>query len=139
MFFMGEYANIIAASGLVVTLYFGGWSLPGIAFTGIWGAIASIAVFFAKTLMFIALFIWVRWTFPRFRYDQLMDLGWKVLIPLALGWMLLLVGIRVGSDADWNPLLVVAVASGSLVACYGLLQLAFRASRRNRELEGVID
>ena len=83
MFFMGEYANIIAASGLVVTLYFGGWSLPGVAFTGVWGALASIAVFFAKTLMFIALFIWVRWTLPRFRYDQLMDLGWKVLLPLS--------------------------------------------------------
>ncbi|HYN43699.1 MAG TPA: NADH-quinone oxidoreductase subunit NuoH [Thermoanaerobaculia bacterium] len=83
MFFMGEYANIIAASGLTVTLYFGGWSLPGIAFTGVWGALASIAVFFAKTLMFIALFIWVRWTLPRFRYDQLMDLGWKVLLPLS--------------------------------------------------------
>lgn len=83
MFFMGEYANIIAASGLVVTLYFGGWSLPGIAFTGVWGALASIAVFFTKTLMFIALFIWVRWTLPRFRYDHLMDLGWKVLLPLS--------------------------------------------------------
>lgn len=83
MFFMGEYANIIAASGLTVTLYFGGWTLPGVAFTGVWGALASIAVFFAKTLMFIALFIWVRWTLPRFRYDQLMDLGWKVLLPLS--------------------------------------------------------
>jgi NADH-quinone oxidoreductase subunit H len=83
MFFMGEYANIIAASGLTVTLYFGGWSLPGITFTGVWGALASIAVFFTKTLMFVALFIWVRWTFPRFRYDQLMDLGWKVLLPLS--------------------------------------------------------
>ena len=83
MFFMGEYANIIAASGLTVTLYFGGWSLPGVTFTGVWGALASIAVFFAKTLAFIALFIWVRWTFPRFRYDQLMDLGWKVLLPLS--------------------------------------------------------
>lgn len=83
MFFMGEYANIIAASGLVVTLYLGGWSLPGVEFTGVWGGLASIAVFFAKTLMVIALFIWVRWTFPRFRYDQLMDLGWKVLLPVS--------------------------------------------------------
>jgi len=83
MFFMGEYANMIAASALVVTLYFGGWSLPGVAFTGLLGALASIVVFFAKTLMFIALFIWVRWTLPRFRYDQLMDLGWKVLLPLS--------------------------------------------------------
>ena len=83
MFFMGEYANLVAASGLMVTLYFGGWSLPGVTFSGIGGAVASIAVFFAKTLAFVALFIWVRWTFPRFRYDQLMSLGWKVLLPLS--------------------------------------------------------
>ncbi|MRR11752.1 NADH-quinone oxidoreductase subunit H, partial [bacterium] len=83
MFFMGEYANLMAASALVVTLYFGGWSIPGVALTGVWGAIASIAVFFAKTLCFVGLFIWVRWTLPRFRYDQLMDLGWKVLLPLS--------------------------------------------------------
>jgi NADH-quinone oxidoreductase subunit H len=83
MFFMGEYANLVAASGLMVTLYFGGWSLPGVAFTGVWGAAASIAVFFAKTLCFVFLFIWVRWTFPRFRYDQLMALGWKVLLPVS--------------------------------------------------------
>lgn len=83
MFFMGEYANLVAASGLIVTLYFGGWSLPGVVFTGVWGALASVAVFFAKTLAFVFLFIWVRWTFPRFRYDQLMDLGWKVLLPVS--------------------------------------------------------
>ena len=84
MFFMGEYANLIAASGLMATLYFGGWSLPGVTFTGVWGALASIAVFFAKTLAFVFVFMWVRWTFPRFRYDQLMDLGWKVLLPALL-------------------------------------------------------
>jgi len=83
MFFMGEYANLIAASALMATLYFGGWSLPGVAFTGVWGALASVAVFFAKTICFIFLFLWVRWTFPRFRYDQLMDLGWKFLLPLS--------------------------------------------------------
>ncbi len=83
MFFMGEYANMVAASGLLATLYFGGWSLPGVTFTGVGGALASIAVFFAKTLLFIFFFLWVRWTFPRFRYDQLMDLGWKVFLPLS--------------------------------------------------------
>lgn len=84
MFFMGEYANLIAASALITTLYFGGWSLPGVAFTGLWGGLASVAVFAAKTAFFIWLFIWVRWTLPRFRYDQLMELGWKVFLPLSL-------------------------------------------------------
>ena len=69
---------------------------------------------------------------------QLRELG-EGRIPLALGWMLLLVGIRVGSDADWNPIVVVAVGSVAMAAAYGLMQLAFRASRRNRELEGAID
>ncbi len=83
MFFMGEYANLIAASAVVTTLYFGGWSLPGVAFTGLWGGLASIAVFAVKTAAFIFLFLWVRWTLPRFRYDQLMELGWKVFLPLS--------------------------------------------------------
>ena len=71
------------AAWFTSALYFGGWSLPGVAFTGVWGALASVAVFFAKTIAFIFLFLWVRWTFPRFRYDQLMDLGWKFLLPLS--------------------------------------------------------
>jgi NADH-quinone oxidoreductase subunit H len=84
MFFMAEYANLVAASAMIVTLYFGGWSLPGVAFTGVLGALASIAVFALKTGFFIWVFVWVRWTLPRFRYDQLMDLGWKVFLPLSL-------------------------------------------------------
>jgi NADH-quinone oxidoreductase subunit H len=84
MFFMSEYANMIAASAMIVTLYFGGWSLPFVTFTGVTGGILSILVFWAKTLFFICVFIWVRWTLPRFRYDQLMSLGWKVLLPLAV-------------------------------------------------------
>jgi NADH-quinone oxidoreductase subunit H len=84
MFFMGEYANMVAASALIVTLYFGGWSLPGIVFTGVVGALLSIAVFTLKTLLLIFVFLWVRWTLPRFRYDQLMDIGWKVFLPLSV-------------------------------------------------------
>jgi len=84
MFFMSEYANMIAASAMIVTLYLGGWSLPFVTFTGVWGGILSIAVFWAKTLAIISVFIWVRWTLPRFRYDQLMSLGWKVLLPLSV-------------------------------------------------------
>jgi NADH-quinone oxidoreductase subunit H len=84
MFFMGEYANLVAASALITTLYFGGWSIPGVTFAGPLGALASVAVFAAKTGFFIWVFIWVRWTLPRFRYDQLMAIGWKVLLPLSL-------------------------------------------------------
>ena len=84
MFFMAEYLNLIAASAMMATLYFGGWSLPGLHPTGILGSVISIAVFAAKTGFFIFLFIWVRWTLPRFRFDQLMNLGWKIFLPLAL-------------------------------------------------------
>jgi len=84
MFFMAEYLNLIAASAMMATLYFGGWSLPFLHLTGIPGSLASIAVFAAKTGFFIFLFVWVRWTLPRFRFDQLMNLGWKVFLPLSL-------------------------------------------------------
>ena len=84
MFFMAEYLNLIAASAMMATLYFGGWSLPCLHLGGVAGAVASIAVFAAKTGFFIFLFVWVRWTLPRFRFDQLMNLGWKVFLPLSL-------------------------------------------------------
>ncbi|MBI4577690.1 MAG: NADH-quinone oxidoreductase subunit NuoH [Planctomycetes bacterium] len=87
LFFMGEYVAMITMSGLAVTLFLGGWHLD--PFTdpdsGTWaqGAI-SVLVFGAKTLAVLLVYIWVRWTLPRFRYDQLMGLGWKGLVPLAL-------------------------------------------------------
>ena len=88
LFFMGEYANMILASAMMVTLFFGGWTLPGFGLdqtaTTLLGGIAHIAIFLAKVFGFLLLFIWVRWMWPRFRYDQLMDLGWRRFIPLAL-------------------------------------------------------
>jgi NADH-quinone oxidoreductase subunit H len=84
MFFMAEYVNMIVASALTVTLFFGGWSLPWYEPHGIGGVIVSALAFFAKTAFFVWVFIWVRWTLPRFRYDQLMRLGWKALLPVAL-------------------------------------------------------
>ena len=84
MFFMAEYVNMIVVSALTVTLFFGGWSLPGYEPQGWVGVIVSALVFFAKTAIFVWIFIWVRWTLPRFRYDQLMRLGWKALLPIAL-------------------------------------------------------
>jgi NADH-quinone oxidoreductase subunit H len=88
LFFLGEYANMIAASAIMVTLFFGGWTLPifGLdqpaATLGV-GAL-HILIFIAKVLFFMVLFIWIRWMLPRFRYDQLMNLGWKRFVPLAL-------------------------------------------------------
>ncbi len=88
LFFMGEYANMILASAMMVTLFFGGWTLPWFGLdqpaATLAGGIAQIAIFLAKVLVFLLLFIWVRWMWPRFRYDQLMDLGWRRFFPLAL-------------------------------------------------------
>ncbi|MCH8327793.1 MAG: NADH-quinone oxidoreductase subunit NuoH [Candidatus Marinimicrobia bacterium] len=86
MFFMSEYANMITASAFMVSLFFGGWDIPFVdeAALGNLGAGLSVLAFLVKIGFFLFLYIWVRWTFPRFRYDQLMRLGWKVLLPLAL-------------------------------------------------------
>jgi NADH-quinone oxidoreductase subunit H len=88
LFFLAEYSNMTAAAGMMVTLFFGGWTLP------FWGldqpatslviGIAQILIFLLKICALLTLFIWVRWMFPRFRYDQLMDLGWRRFVPLAL-------------------------------------------------------
>jgi NADH-quinone oxidoreductase subunit H len=83
-FQMAEYVNVVVACAITVTLYLGGWSLPGFHPESILGVAFSILVFAAKTALLVWVFIWVRWTLPRFRYDQLMRLGWKVLLPLAL-------------------------------------------------------
>ncbi|MGP8199526.1 MAG: NADH-quinone oxidoreductase subunit NuoH [Limisphaerales bacterium] len=89
LFFMGEYANMIAASAMMVTLFLGGWTLP---FAGLDNpdpastmiGVAQIAIFLGKIMVLMGIFIWVRWMWPRFRYDQLMDLGWRRFLPLAL-------------------------------------------------------
>ena len=88
MFFMGEYSNIFVASALMATLFLGGWSLPFAPLNApaqtLGVGLAQIAVFLAKTMFFLFVFIWVRWTLPRFRYDKLMALGWKIFIPLTI-------------------------------------------------------
>ena len=93
LFFLGEYAAMIVASCLMVTLFLGGWSLPIPAYIALqdsaWSLIIFPIVFLAKMCCFIVLFIWVRWTLPRFRYDQLMGLGWKCILPISLANILL--------------------------------------------------
>jgi len=88
MFFMGEYANMVMSSALVATLFLGGWTLPFFGLdqpaTTLGAGLLHIAIFLAKFGLVLMLLIWVRWMLPRFRYDQLMDLGWRRFIPLAL-------------------------------------------------------
>jgi NADH-quinone oxidoreductase subunit H len=88
MFFMGEYAAMIIASCVMVTLFFGGWTLPWFgldqAATTLMGGLLHIGIFLGKVFLFLVMFIWVRWMWPRFRYDQLMNLGWLRFIPIAL-------------------------------------------------------
>ena len=84
MFMMAEYVNVVVASAMTVTLFLGGWGLPGFHPHGVLGVVASALIFSIKTLVLVFVFIWVRWTLPRFRWDQLMRLGWKVLLPLSL-------------------------------------------------------
>lgn len=86
-YLFSEYINMFVSSAIISTLYFGGYHFPFIDKLGLSpnvAAIVGLMIFFAKIIGFIMLFMWIRWTLPRFRYDQLMRLGWKILLPLAL-------------------------------------------------------
>ncbi len=89
MFYIAEYSNMVTASALMATLFFGGYDIPFTQWDNVppWTVVktlATLGAFLIKTGFFLFFFIWVRWTLPRFRYDQLMALGWKVMLPLAL-------------------------------------------------------
>jgi NADH-quinone oxidoreductase subunit H len=95
MFYIAEYSNMVTASALMATLFFGGWDIPFTSWdsTGeptVLKTLLTLAAFSLKTFVFLFTYIWVRWTLPRFRYDQLMALGWKVLLPLALFYITIL-------------------------------------------------
>jgi NADH-quinone oxidoreductase subunit H len=107
-FFIAEYANMVTASALMATLFFGGWDIPftlwdnAVPHTGIKTLLTAL-LFLGKTLFFIFLFMWIRWTLPRFRYDQLMALGWKVFLPLSLGYIVTIAGVVLALDAFRVP------------------------------------
>jgi NADH-quinone oxidoreductase subunit H len=93
MFFIAEYANMVTVSAMVTTLFLGGWDIP---FThwdetpGVLQTLATGGMMFLKVFFWLFFFMWVRWTLPRFRYDQLMSLGWKVLMPIGLAYVMLI-------------------------------------------------
>lgn len=99
LFFLGEYANMILMSAMAVILFLGGW-LPPFGLSGAWiDWVPGIIWFALKTVLILFVFVWSRATFPRYRYDQLMRLGWKVFLPLTLLWVVLTSGLLIGFDA----------------------------------------
>jgi NADH-quinone oxidoreductase subunit H len=135
LFFLAEFMNTITMSAIFVTLFLGGPAGPAPIGPGwAWG----VFWFMAKVFIFLFMFVWFRATLPRMRYDQLMDLGWKLLIPLALGWLLLLAALEVADSRDWNKAVVVLVAVAVFMAAWGLLRSAVRSGHKVRE-SGVID
>jgi NADH-quinone oxidoreductase subunit H len=100
LFFIAEYANMVTQSAMIATIFFGGWSMPwldGPPWT-VLKSVLSVGFFLGKVLFFLFVFMWIRWTLPRFRYDQLMSLGWKVLLPMSLAYIVIIASAVLGLD-----------------------------------------
>ena len=119
LFFLAEFMNVITMSAIAVTLFLGGPNGPILieAIPWIWPPIW----FFLKVGVFLFVFVWLRATLPRLRYDQLMDLGWKILIPASLGWFLLIATLNIANDQGWQSWIVILV--GLTVISVGALAL----------------
>lgn len=135
LFFVAEYAHMIVGSGVFVLLFLGGWNpLPWLPLETVLGwfgvagnhpilfGIASIVVFLVKVLFFIFVFMWVRWTVPRFRYDQVMKLGWQKLLPLAIGNLLFYAAAIAIIDLNLGVAAWVALAIGTILALFAILR-----------------
>jgi NADH-quinone oxidoreductase subunit H len=147
MYPMGEYAHMLTSSALMATLFFGGWDIPfwngdnaflheGVWISGFaadgtpvaaqlawWKTLLTFLVFAAKTYFFVLVYIWVRWTVPRFRYDQIMQLGWKVMLPTALAYIMvvaltILVLDQLGISYGFAFGLILTVVSGICTAIF---------------------
>jgi NADH-quinone oxidoreductase subunit H len=133
LFFIGEYAHMITTSFLVVSLFFGGWLLPWVAVPGgdgVGAILFKLIVFGVKMVLFIIFYMLVRWTIPRFRFDQLMGLTWKVLIPLALLNLVAVLVVKHFALSPWwlLPLSLLLLVGGAAVS------LRLPASRPPRRL-----
>ena len=114
LFFLAEYVNMVAVSALATTLFMGGYhALPGLTFTESWlGGWFVLFWFTGKVVAFFFLFVWLRGTLPRLRYDQFMKFGWKVLIPISLVWILVLASLRVMSQRAVSRVIVLGFSVG---------------------------
>jgi NADH-quinone oxidoreductase subunit H len=138
LFFLAEFMNTITMSGIIVTLFLGGPQPIKIGDTTLdiplignsWEGTVWLLL---KVLIFLYMYVWFRATLPRLRYDQLMDFGWKLLIPVALGWFVVLAAIKLGRDRDWSLWSVLPIALIAMGLGYLLFNAALRVSERNRE------
>ena len=134
LFFLAEYVNIISVSALATTLFLGGYKAPpGLGFTEAWlGGWFTAIWFFLKVLTFFFVFVWLRGTLPRLRYDQFMQFGWKVLIPVSILWILVVATLRVLSLQNAPRIVVIAFAS-SVVFIIMAVNVGFESTKKKRE------
>ncbi|TRZ72760.1 MAG: NADH-quinone oxidoreductase subunit NuoH [Streptomycetaceae bacterium] len=139
LFFLAEYVNIIAVSALATTLFLGGYHAPPfLGFTENWlGGWFTAIWFFSKVLVFFFVFVWLRGTLPRLRYDQFMQFGWKVLIPVSILWILVVATLRVLSLQGAPRLVVVAFAS-AVVFLIMAVNIGFENAKK-KKLEAIVD
>ncbi len=133
LFFLAEYVNIIAVSALATTLFLGGYhALPGLGFTEAWlGGWFTAIWFFSKVLVFFFVFVWLRGTLPRLRYDQFMQFGWKVLIPSSILWVLVVATLRTLSLQGAPRVFVVGFAS-AVVLLVMAVNIGFENAKKKK-------
>jgi NADH-quinone oxidoreductase subunit H len=134
LFFLAEYVNIISVSALATTLFLGGYHAPPfLGFTENWlGGWFTAIWFFSKVLVFFFVFVWLRGTLPRLRYDQFMQFGWKILIPVSIVWILIVATLRLLSMQGAPRLVVVGFAS-SVVLLIMLVNIGFEKAKKKKE------
>jgi NADH-quinone oxidoreductase subunit H len=133
LFFLAEYVNIIAVSALATTLFLGGYhAIPGLGFTEQWlGGWFTLIWFFIKVLFFFFIFVWLRGTLPRLRYDQFMQFGWKVLIPVSILWILVVATLRVISSTSQSRTVTFGFAGVVVLIVLGI-STAFENAKKKR-------
>jgi NADH-quinone oxidoreductase subunit H len=137
LFFLAEYVNIIAVSALASTLFLGGYhALPGLGFTEQWlGGWFTLIWFFAKVNFFFFIFMWLRGSLPRLRYDQFMKFGWKVLIPVSLIWILIVASLRVLQQEGAPRSAIIAFAAGIVIIVMAISSLVERNKEKVRSAD----
>jgi len=137
LFFLAEYVNIIAVSALATTLFLGGYhALPGLGFTEQWlGGWFTFIWFLLKVNFFFFIFMWLRGSLPRLRYDQFMKFGWKVLIPVSLIWILIVATLRVLQQQNAPRIAIIAFAAGVVIIVMAISSLFERNKQKIRTTE----